>query len=222
MTPPDAPRRRWQVGLRTLILLTAAVAVWTSYSLERRRSADLTTRINALKPLARELEVDDLGMIAVVHRQELWYDDNRWEFYLPAGRRYRLCLATRGIERNATPSPKVSTPLEPGVHVVALNQVKDGEDWRVDVLCDGTVATSTAEPKDWYAGTGSSGGSRFSTSRQSAADKPVVLFHRRFMGPRDAKGQSTTPEGPTEGMVLWIEPAFDVPQSGPPPASSDP
>lgn len=217
MTPHDAPRRRWQVGLRTLILLTAAVAVWTSYTLERRRIADLTTRIDTLRTLARELVVDDPSMIAVVKREENWYDENRWEVYLPAGRRYRLCMATRAIPNNALPAPATSAPLEPGRHVLALDKIKDGEGWRVDAACDEKGVASVREAKDWDAGTGSSGGGLHSSSSQSPADKPVRLFHRRFMGPRDANGQSSTPEGPTEGIALWIEPDDGPPDHPPPP-----
>ena len=220
MTSPDAPRRRrWQVGLRTLILLTAAVAVWTSYALERRRIADLTTRIDALRSLARELVVDDPSMIAVVKRNERWYEENQWEIYLPAGRRYRLCMATRAIPNDAQPlpAPTITAPLEPGRHVLALDRVKDGEGWRVDAACDEKVVASAREPKEWDAGTGSSGGGQHSSSRQSPADKPVRLFHRRFMGPRDAKGRSSTPEGPTEGIALWIEPDDGPPDHPPPP-----
>ena len=198
------------------------MAVWLSYGLERRRIDDLTARIDSLRPLARELIVDDPGMIAAVKHEELWYDENAWDVHLPAGRRYRLCLATRGIEERATPPPGVSAPLEPGRRVIALEQIKEGDGWRVDVSCDGKVAASATQPKNWYAGSGSTGGSQFSASRQSAADKPVVLFHRRFMGPPDAKGQSSMPSGPTEGVALWIEPVADAPAPASPTASSPP
>ena len=213
MTPPDpapatpAPRwGRWQVGLRTFVLLTAAVAVWLTYALERRRIADLTTRIASLRPLARELVVDDPGKIAVVKREEFWFDENRWDVHLPAGRRYRLCLATRGIAEGGFPVPSASAPLAPGRHVVAVDQVKDGDGWRVAADCDGTRLVSVTEPKGWDPGTGSEGGGNYPVSEQFAPERPVILFHRRFMGPRDAQGQAATPAGPTAGVMLWIEP----------------
>ena len=212
--PPPAPRRgRWQVGLRTVLLLTAAVAVWLTYAIERRRIADLTTRIASLSPLARELVVDDTGKIAVVKREELWYDENRWDVHLPAGRRYRLCLATRGIAEGVFPSPVASAPLAPGRHVLAVDQFRDGDGWRVDAECDGTRLVSMTEPKGWDPGSGASGGGSYQVSEQLAPERPVILFHRRFMGPRDDRGRSTVPEGPTAGVMLWIEP--DARAAGP-------
>jgi hypothetical protein len=188
-----------------VILLTAAVAVWLTWALERRRIADLTARIASLGPLARELVVDDTGKIAVVKREELWYDENRWDVHLPAGRRYCLCLATRGIDEGVIPPAAASAPLAPGRHVVAVDQVKDGDGWRVDVECDGARLVSVAEPKGWDPGVGSAGGGNYPASEQFAADRPVILFHRQFMGPRDDRGRSSVPEGPTAGVMLWIE-----------------
>jgi hypothetical protein len=188
-----------------VLLLTAAVAVWLTYALERSRSADLTARIASLSPLARELIVDDPNQIAVVKQEELWYDQNRWDIHLPAGRRYRLVLATRGIASEGFPPPVDSAPLPPGRHVVSVDQVRAEGGWRVDVECDARRLMSVKEPEEWDPSTGSSGGGNHSTSRQFAPEAPVTLFHRRFMGPRDTQGRATTPTGPTAGVMLWIE-----------------
>lgn len=205
--PPSAPPRgRWQVGLRTVVLLTATVAVWLTYALERRRITDLTTQIAALSRLARELVVDDPEKIAVVKQEELWYDHNRWDLHVPPGRRFRLCLATRAIEQDAFPKPAACAPLVSGRRVVALEQLRDGSAWRVDATSDGTRLMSVAEAKAWDPGTGSDGGGHFEVSEQFAGGQRVVLFRRRFMGPRDANGRASTPTGPTAGVMLWIEP----------------
>lgn len=205
--PAPAPRRgRWQIGLRTVVLLTAAVAVWLTYSLERRRIADLTNRIAALSPLARELVVDDPGKIAVVKREERWYDENRWDVHLPAGRRYQLHLATREIAEGGFPPSAASAPLPSGRHVVTVDQVRDGGNWRVEAGCDGTRLLSVKEPKEWDPGSGSTGGGHYPVSQQFVPERPVILFQRRFMGPRDKQGRAATPQGPTAGVMLWIEP----------------
>jgi hypothetical protein len=222
MTPPGpppatpaflpAPRRgRWQVGLRTVLLLTAAVAVWLTYALERRRSADLTTRIAVLSPLARELVVDDPGRIAVVQREPLWYDENRWDVHLPASRRYRLCLATRGIAMGLYPPVAASAPLTAGRHVIALDQVQDSDGWRVDGECDGTRLVSVREPKGWNPGSRPTGGDYYDypASVQLPPLPGVILFHRRSMEPRDDQGRPAVPDGPTDGVMLWIEPDAD-------------
>ena len=48
-------------------------------------------------------------------------------------------------------------------------------------------------------------------SEQFAPERPVILFRRRFMGPRDDQGRSVVPEGPTAGVMLWIEKVKDEP-----------
>jgi hypothetical protein len=201
-----ADRRRWQVGLRTLFLLMAAVAVWMAYFINRRQSATLEARIKAMVPLAHELIIEDAKKIAVVKLEEYWYDENRWEISLPDGR-YRLCVATRGIDDMGLAPPVKSTPLKAGRHHIELEQRRDHDVWRVTVLWDETALLAVEERKDWDPGHGSAGGGQFARSEQLSPDKPVVLFRRRFMREvgKDQITQITTPPGPTEGILLWIE-----------------
>ena len=114
-------RSRWQVGLPTLLLLMAAIAVWMTCFLNRRQNARLEARIQALLPLVHELVIDDPAKIAVVKLEEYWYDENRWEVYLPPGD-YRLCLATRGVDNQGFPTAMKSVPLAAGRHVLSLEQ----------------------------------------------------------------------------------------------------
>ena len=41
-------RKPWQVGLRTMFLLTAAIAVWITFFINRRENAVLESRIAAM------------------------------------------------------------------------------------------------------------------------------------------------------------------------------
>jgi hypothetical protein len=138
-----------------------------------------------------------------VKLEEYWYDENRWEIYLPEGQ-YRLCMATHGIDDNGLAPVVRSTAIRGGRHRLALEQQRDNDVWRVKVAWDGTEVLAVEEPKDWDPGSGSAGGGQYSISEQLPADKPAVLFRRRFMR-GDAKGLTTTPNGPTEGILLWIE-----------------
>jgi len=196
-------RRRWQVGLRTMFLLTAAIAAWITVFINRRENAALESRIAAIRPLARELVVDDAQRIAVVKLEELWMDENRWDIYLPDGT-YRLCVATRGIDDEGLVPAVKSAPVAAGRHRVVLDQTLDGEARRIVVTWDGAKLLEVVEPKAWDPGTGSSGGGDYSRSTQLPDDKPAVLFRRRFSRP-DAKGQVSSPVGPTDGLLLWIE-----------------
>ena len=190
-SPPRPDRKRWQVGLRTVFLLLAAIAVWMTYFLNRRHNAALAARIAVMRPMARELAIDDEGRIAVVKLEELWFDENRWEVYLPDGA-YRLCLATRGIEQNGLVPAVKSARLGAGRHFLALEQQRVESGWRVTATWDGTGRLTVEEPAGWDPGSGSSGGGSFSVSTQLAADQPVVLFRRIFSRPV-GKGQSRTP-----------------------------
>lgn len=209
---PDATarRRRWfrvQLSLRTLVLLVAAFAVWTSYGLDRGRIARLNDRIARSRPLVRELVIDDDQKIAVVRIEPLWMDENRWDVYLPEGTSYRLCLATQDIDQNGLAPEFVSEPLSPGRHSLSLEQIGDGRNipWNITAILDGGPRLTIEEPAVWNPNHGSSGGGQFDQSSQLPEDEPVVLFRRRFM--QSNAPNWTVSNGPTEGILLWIEPA---------------
>jgi hypothetical protein len=201
----DQPPRRWvwQIGLRTLFLLITVVAVWTVYFSNRSAIRTYEERIAAMKPLARELTIDDEFKIAVIKKEPYWYDENRWEVYLPPGT-YRLCLATREIDESGFAPIAASIPLSPGRHTLSLEQVKTDDGWRVVVECDGQQVLATDEPKAWYPAVGSVGGGEFDSLTEREPSEPLVLFRRRFTLPA-AGGRNTTPTGPADGVMLWIE-----------------
>jgi hypothetical protein len=186
-----------------MVLLTAAIAVWVTYYSNRKYNAGLEARIAVMRPMAHELAIDDPGQIAVVKLEELWYDENRWDLFLPDGR-YRLCLATREIGPTGLAPVVKSARLGPGRHSLALEERREGPGWRVVAMWDGTGWLGAGEPAEWDPGVGSTGGGEYSVSTQLPADKPAVLF-RRIFNRRDAKGVSSTPAVPAEGILLWIE-----------------
>jgi hypothetical protein len=198
---PD--RRHWQIGMRTLFLVVFAIAVWMTYLVNRRHNAWLQQRIANMRPLARELIVDDETKIAVVKLDELWMDDNRWEIYLPPGQ-YRLCLATRGIQDKGLVPPVKTARVAPGRHSLSIVQTEYKSGWRVTVNLDGSDQIVVDEPKEWDAGHGSSDSGGYSTSTQLAADEPAVFVRRTFMRPNPRGGYSTS-GGPVEGLLLWVE-----------------
>jgi hypothetical protein len=203
--PVPAPKRsHWQIGLRTILLFMAAIAAWMTYVANRQHNAWLRQRITALRPLARELVIDDETQIAVVKLEELWYDENRWELYLPPGE-YRLCVATHNIDRNGLAPVVTSTLLKSGRHSLALEQAEDQAGWHARVTSDGSGRLVVDEPKVWNPGHGSSGGSQISVSTQLPANQPAVLFRRVYMRPF-GKGGAQSPSGPSNGILLWIEP----------------
>ncbi len=217
--PLELPRRsRWQIGLRTFSLFIVAIAVWMTDIANRRENARIQAGIETMLPIARELVITDPTQIAAVKRQEYWYDENIWDLHLPEGQ-FRLCLATREIDPKSSVLPPVvrSHPLGPGKHTVTLELDSTDDLWRVSVSIDKNKPLEVEEPKEWNEGHGSSGGSAISESRAFAPDKPVVLFHRRFSrrtkNPSSGRQTSRTPSGPSEGIMIWIEPMPSPPQS---------
>jgi hypothetical protein len=197
----NQPRpHRWQIGIRTLILLVAAIAVWLTYFVNRQHNAALDARIKTMVPLAHELIIDDPKKIAVVKLEEYWFDDNRWEVHLPEGQ-YRLCLATRGIDQAKLAPAGKRAAIAAGRQRIGLEQRRAGDEWQIRVLWDESELIAVTEPKDWYPETGSSSSADFSQSTQLSPESPVVLIRKRFMR-RNNQGPYTDT---TEGILLWIE-----------------
>jgi hypothetical protein len=196
-------RQRWQVGFRTLFLLIAAIAVWITFFINRRQNEALDARIKMLIPLSHELIVNDPEQIAVVKKEEQWFDENHWEIYLPAGD-YRLCLATRAIAEDGLAPVVKSVLIASGRHDVRVEQRRDGDGWHVSVFWDGPELMAVEEPKEWNPGFGSKGGGRYSLSEQFPSDQPAILFRRRFAR-APSKGPPIEPVGPADGLLLWVE-----------------
>lgn len=200
--PPRA--KRWQVGLRSLVLLMGAVAVWLAVFVNRREYARLETRIRAMQPLAHELKIDDARQFAVVKLDELWMDDDRWDLYLPPGE-YRVCLATREVPKTGLVTPKQTATLKGGRHRLELHFDRMGEGWRIRVATDDAKLMTLDETKEWGESGSSTGGGGFSLSTQLPADKPLELYRRRYHA-KTSPTTSAEPAGPADGLLLWIEP----------------
>lgn len=213
-----APRRRpkfWQLSLRTLLLVTAAVAAWTMVGRQSAELARLRERVAALQMLARELVVADFTQFAAIKLEETWHDENVWDLHVPQRSQgpYRLCLATRDIatrdiatssEGRADGPVMAETLLPAGRHRVRIEPMRVGDVWRIDVQVDDHVVLSYDETAEW-SGSGALTYGAFSVTSQAPPDRPFVLLHRRHYE-RRPDGSSRVPEGPGHGMLLWIDP----------------
>jgi len=186
-----------------MLLLTALVAVWGTHFLNVRSTEQLAARVAAMRHMAAELTVDDPGRISVVKRPALWYDEQKWEVYLP-GAGYRLCLATEAVDEKGLSPVDQTVPLPEGRVRLELTQDRTDGGWRVTVLQGGHEVMTVDKPSEWDAGVGSSGGGRFDTQQELGADEQVILMRRRFMV-KSANNHFDTPQGPTAGVLLWIE-----------------
>ena len=208
-SPPDGPspaarpiKGRWQVGLRTLFLLIFAVAAWLGVVRNREKTRDMESRLDTLRLLARELEVDDPGQIAVVEKVAQWMDEDRWEVYLPPGS-YRICMATRQVGDSGFPPVMKSVAILPGRHRLALDERTEKTSWKGVLSCDGVERLVIEEPKE-FPGNGSSSDGEFSISEQVPANEQVVLARTRFAN--ESSGLTIKPGASSDGLMLWIEP----------------
>jgi hypothetical protein len=187
----------------TLILFSAAIAVWLAYAVNLHRNAELRERIARVRPLVRVLKVDDESKIAAVRLDPLWIDDNRWELYLPNGQ-FRVCIATREIGESGMPPIVQSARVGPGRHQLAFELARSKDGWHARAHWDEVAVLKLIEPLEWNPEVGSSGHAGISSSQQFDPEAPVVLMHSRFMK-KDEHGGMSTPVGPADGVMLWIE-----------------
>ncbi len=191
--------------MRTVCLLPVAVAAWIGLFVERAKIAGLEPRVSALRKDARELVIGDRGKVAVVLLQHDWYDQNRWDLFLPDGA-YRLCLGTRGIGKAGVAKPVKVATISAGRHRVELAVSSEDNPWRVSASWDGATLMETTEPKAWKTASCTEGGGEYPVSTQLDPDQPVVLFRRRWTNTPVKGNQFMSPGSePTEGVLLWIE-----------------
>lgn len=202
----EPKRKSRYFGISTLIVLIAAIAVWFSVHVNRRRIDALKIRIAQFSELAPELDIADPAKIAVLKHAQQGSNLHDWDVYLPKGR-YRLRLATRAIVDRGLSAQAKSVSIDSGRHHVSLERASDGKIHRVTLGCDGKEILVVEEPKDWYSERGSTSENLFSRSEQLRADRHVVLFRERFFKSTSTGVSFSTPEPkPSEGMLLWIEP----------------
>ena len=203
-----------QWNIATLLLLTAVVAVWTSYFRMKTDTKRMAAELESLARMARELIINDPAQYAVVERHEQWHGEDTWEVYLPEGDRYQVHLATREIDgRNFTvrgvkqenfPATSHIAELAAGKHVISLEKDFSKDDPSVRVLVDSQPLLEAFEMNDWKTTGGHSWAGSFNESKQLPTNKPLELIRIRFHK-KLPDGSSRAPDEPYNGVLLWIE-----------------
>lgn len=210
-----APRHRpkfWQLSLRTLLLVTAAIATWTMVGRQASEIARLRERVATLQLLSRTLAVTDFTQFAAIKLEETWHDEQAWDLHVPERPQgpYRLCLATRNIttsrEGRADGPVVAEALLSAGRRRLRLEPIRVGDAWRIDVQVDDHVVLSWDETAEWSGTGGSTTFGTFTVTSQAPADRAFVLLHRRHFEKRP-DGSASVPDGPGHGLLLWIDPS---------------
>ncbi|MCC6511079.1 MAG: hypothetical protein IT423_18400 [Pirellulaceae bacterium] len=201
---------RKQVGLSSLLLLTACCAVWYHAWRTSGQVNELAQRLTVSKMLSGELVVQDREHLSIIKQEEHTMDDHVWQVYVPTDR-WKLLLATTDISKGgrlpAAPEPVVEAEahLSPGRHTIELDTYKQGDEWVVEVKVDLEQVIRVKRPKSWNSARGSTGGGAFERQADFAADEQAVLFERVFFEAATAPGpMKPNPEG--NGVKLWIAP----------------
>jgi hypothetical protein len=202
-----APRPgRWQVGLRTLVLLMAVIAVGMTVFVNRREIDRLERRNRPMRPLVRELKVDNPAKIAVVKLEELWMDDNRWDLSLPPGD-YRICVATRDVPDSGLAPVTKSAMIQGGRHRLSLAFRREPERCPIVVRVDGAEILAFDETKEWGSSGSSTDWNDFATSTQVEPNRPLILFRRQYRNGNVQISRLVNVQLlPPEGLLFWIEP----------------
>lgn len=197
------PERRpfaLQWSLRTMLLLTAVVAVWVAHFHLRSENSRLAREVTSMTRLSPELVVEDERQIAAVLLPQLSSQGTRWDIYLPEGD-YLLRLATRGIDEQGFAPLVDETSIRPGKHRLELLRYEEGESWRIAVTIDGRRSIDVEEELKWDTSDMANTDNPFVDCKQVPADEPVVLYRRRAA----FQGTNLLALGPVNGILLWIE-----------------
>ncbi len=187
-----------------MLLLMAIVAAWVPYVRFRQQIPAIEQQIASMREMAYELVIEDPKHIAIVKLPKTWYEEKRWDIYLPEGG-YELRLATHEVDASGFPSATEQSLLSAGRHRIEFRQSRKVNCWKFTVMVDDRPSIEAIVDADWDSNHGSQTQTGYGErSVQVAPDKPVILFRRRFMQPTGGDS-STTPQGPTEGVMLWIE-----------------
>lgn len=205
--PLTAPRRRGQFSVRTVILATAVVTVWTAYVVQLAAIPALEARVQTLSALDGGLVVEDATQIAVVQRLDPWWGDQpRWDVHLPEGA-YRLCLAMRQVGAEGLAPVMASAPIAPGQRAIAFKYVPDSspEAYHLVVTIDGQEAIPPQVCWNSLGDASRRNSLRPGIVEQHAPDAPLVLHRMTFDHMEMFKG-IREPIRSQNGVLLWIEP----------------
>ena len=202
--PPNAGRRTIY-SLRTLILLTTAVAVWVPGVVAHYAAKGLTAANASMRLASQDFQVDDPEDLTARRMPNLIGDWEVWKVHIPTSWPYRVCLAAGELSPLGDPSDHRSRALPPGRHEVAL-KIDRQDRHRWECWIDGQRWTDVEHaPAIPINGGYSVNGVRTETSSTAAPGERLVLDDVRAM----RKGLGKSNVGEVEdyfGHRLWIEP----------------
>jgi hypothetical protein len=189
-------------GLRSLLLLVAAVATWMSYYTGRQKIAETTRAIESLHAIAPELYVrnpDEYACLAIDR------DDSIREYhcYLPPDRKYKINLvANKEFDQNEVVPPEFTAEIPPGEHRILLDEQHD----KLIVRVGEQTLLEVPRKRPTTFSSSSTGASEGYQQQWHPIDAPLLLVRL------NEKVFSAKWDDPGPGIILWIERVKDSAQ----------
>jgi hypothetical protein len=200
-------------SLLTLMLFMVLAAVGIENWRVDREIRKLELKWKVMNSLARELIIHDKNKFAAVARHPRSVGEQTWDVYVPNDRVYNLCVSYTNIEPTGVTQPAESISIAAGNHRIEVQH-----DWIVErgaipgrdesrILLDHSVVAELVR----VAVGNSSGfsGSLVSESEQIPTNQPLILY-RRVNSVQTSPQSWTSPTGPSDGCLVWIQPAEET------------
>jgi len=206
-----------RISLATFMLMIGlATAVFLIWHLAIKRDR-MQEAVYDLQIQSRRLRVDDKSKIAVIYREQLRYNDQIFDLYIPEGPSFELCIKLEGVAISADYSNPVSRRLLPiGKHVIEV--VDERQSPNVVVLIDGTQVIDIEKSKFANLATGISTVAIFDSCTSFAPEETVHLFERTYhyqldmakssqIATRLSKAECDMLNAKQLGVFVWIQAA---------------
>lgn len=210
---------RPRVTLVDLLLVITAVATAMAYHRTHQQLGEVRFSLASLRPLARELRIEDPAKIAAVTRMPTSPGEMILDVYVPPQRRtqkpQRLALSLEGVAEHGAdapfPTPVQTHPIASGRREVEIRHIEPQShgnptgEHQIDILLDGEVVISARRPPNWIPAGGWTSTGTLTDSRTFAPDRPAELHRRRFNQPVGTGPSNTAMATTDPGILLWIE-----------------
>ncbi len=155
-----------------------------------------------------ELVIDDPARIAIVQLASNWYDEKRWEIYIPNSK-FQICFSMSGIGDVGMPEEYQSVQMPFGKSELKIRELGDNDEKRLQVTSDGKMVFDIKSPQDLnrlqFATTSPN---QTRQSQQNDAIIPIVGYPVRngfSSRPSDQIAPFLHPENPENKIILWIQ-----------------
>lgn len=203
----DTPLRRKgsRFSLRTLLLLTAIIALSVTVAMQYRELRPLRKEVARLRNEVGELNVEDpakLHAIRVETDSELEW---KWRIWIPENASYRLRADGGLVPAEGFPTGGGTMYLrEPGEHVIRYAIRRDPRDGRWNGSLHGPTGSVGKDHQLWveWASTTSTSSGVGTSTRSYDTDRRVEIIRHRVS---QAKSSADI-EDPASGFIVWLEP----------------